>query len=228
MNRLVKNLADGLNVSLQERATNIHSTQHQVTVATNQGNEYASDAMILTAPVPQAFQLLTKSELTLSDEITHVLDQSSFKPCFVVLLTLKEPLLIGKAGIVSEGLPEEIDKIIANDQKGISTTPILSVYMTGNWSEDRFDLDDQNVWHEISSTILNQVIDPENISTHQLKRWRYAEALHVYNQPFLQIDQHPIYLAGDSFLTPEDQSGRTRIESAIHSGIRVAEHFKSK
>lgn len=223
MNSFVKNLAKGLNIKLEEQVLQVKSSELGITITTQNGNAYFSDAVVITAPVPQALQLLQESPLILSNQLKETLSASSFKPCFVALLILIKPLSIEKDGIVSEGLPPGIDKIIANDQKGISACPILSVYMTGDWSAKYFEQQDETVLEQIFAALTHDVIDTSLIVGQQLKRWRYAEATHVYKKPFMQLDDLPIFLAGDSFLTEQDTSGRTRVESAILSGIHVGE-----
>ena len=70
--------------------------------------------------------------------------------------------------------------------------------------------------------LLQEQLGPVTIISKQLKRWRYAQARDVFRTPYLKLDQHPLWLAGDAFLDPQDTSGRTRVESAVISGLRVA------
>jgi len=223
MNTFVKYLAIGLNSKLEEQVLQLKPSKLGVIITTQNGNDYLSEAVVITAPVPQALQLLQESPLLLSNQMRETLSASNFKPCFVALLSLSEALSIGKDGIVSDGLPLGVDKIVANDQKGISASPILSVYMTGDWSTQHFEQQDETVLEKIYNFLTPDVIDPSLIVGQQLKRWRYAEATHVYKKPYIKLDDLPIFIAGDSFLTEQDTSGRTRVESAILSGIHVGE-----
>lgn len=223
MTPFVKKLAQDLPVHLEEHVDRIDIIEKGLTLSTNIGKEYASDAVIVTAPVPQSLELLQKSHIPLSNQDNVALIESNFRPCFVGLFSLNKPVSVGEHGIISEHLPRGVDKIVANDQKGISTPPILSVYMNGEWSADHFEQKDEEVVAQILTTISPHVIQTDNVATSQVKRWRYAEATHVYRRPFLKLDDYPIFIAGDSFLTKGDTSGRTRVESAILSGIRVGE-----
>ncbi|MGJ9382237.1 NAD(P)/FAD-dependent oxidoreductase [Salipaludibacillus sp. CF4.18] len=223
MNSFIKKIAQNLPVTLQERVDHIEAKDTELILSTNTGKKYTSDAVVLTAPVPQALELLEKSPIHVTNQDKNSLAASKFKPCFVGLLTLKKPVSIGENGIISDHVPAGVDKIVANDQKGISHSPILSVYMNGDWSRDHFALKDDEVLNEIVAILSPDLIESNNLSAYQLKRWRYAEATHVYREPFLKLKNYPIFIAGDSFLTKNDTSGRTRIESAILSGIRVGE-----
>ncbi|TDL30991.1 deoxyribodipyrimidine photolyase [Jeotgalibacillus sp. S-D1] len=221
MNALVKNLAGELPVKLNERVIQLEVSSN-VSLKTDAASQFTGDAVILTAPVPQALELLAASPSARSLQLEKGLSASSFKPCFVGLFTMKKPVKIGEEGIVAADLPAGIDKIISNDQKGISSAPILSVYMTGDWSNEQYKEENQTVLERVI-VALSRYLDPDMIESSQLKRWRYAEASHVFRQPYMQIDNTPVFIAGDSFLTEQDTSGRTRIESAILSGIRTGE-----
>ncbi|KIL48444.1 NAD(P)/FAD-dependent oxidoreductase [Jeotgalibacillus campisalis] len=219
MNPFIKKIAAPLQIQLNQRAIKILSDDSGVKVLTEKEEHYQSDALILTAPVPQSLVLLQQSPGLLSGQTEELLKALSFKSCFVGLLSLTSTLAIGESGIRSQDLPEGVDKIVANDQKGISETPILSVYMSGDWSDKHFHLKDEKVLEKLILSLPAQIT--EQIDAAELKRWRYSEANDVVRQPFLRLDQHPVYVAGDSFLTETDASGRTRIESAILSGINV-------
>ncbi|WP_416149816.1 NAD(P)/FAD-dependent oxidoreductase [Salipaludibacillus sp. HK11] len=223
MNPFVKNLASDLSIKLNEQVVKIESTSSSVTLETAQGHSFKSDATIITAPVPQTLSLLQQSPLLLKEEIERNLATSHFNPAFVGLISLKSPINIGEKGIISNNLPSGVDKIVANDEKGISLSPILSVYMTGEWSAERFMDQDESIINQLVDIITPNTVRSEMINDVQLKRWRYAEASHVYDEPFLKLDNYPIYIAGDSFLMTDDTSGRTRVESAILSGIRAGE-----
>jgi len=229
MNPFVKQLAEGLPIHLNERIVKIKpSSSPSLSLITENNHSYKTDLTVITSPVPQALSLLQQSPQLLTAKTEQKLSKSYFKPAFVGLIILKQSINVGNDGITSEGLSLGIDKIVANDQKGISTTPILSVYMSGDWSSDRFLQDDKSVIEELLATVTHRMIPSELIADVQLKRWRYAEATHVYHEPFLKLDNHSIYVAGDSFLTRDDESGRTRVESAMLSGIRVGEAIHQK
>ncbi|WP_147805071.1 NAD(P)/FAD-dependent oxidoreductase [Alkalicoccus halolimnae] len=227
MNGFAKVLAENLDMILQEKIIRIEADKQSVTLASEDGELYFADAAVITPPVPQALELIENSALHLNDTTKAALAAGSFRPCFVGLFELEEAFEIGTHGIVDEDLPPGVDKIAANDQKGISPVPLLSVYMTGDWSTNHFEKSDEEVL-----TALQEAATPylreARIKSSQLKRWKFSEALHTYNQPYLQLDDYPIYVAGDSFLTKEDESGKTRIESAALSGFHTAEAIISR
>lgn len=222
MNHLLKEVAAGLDAVLEEKIIRIESDGHTVTLASENGELYFADAAIVTSPVPQTLALIEQSALDLSEFVRAQLAAGSFRPCLVGLVELHQPLPMGTSGLKDSDLPAGIDKIAANDQKGISETPILSVYMDSEWSTSFFEQEDEKILDALTETLSPVVSDFHSI---QLKRWRFSEAVHVYDRPFLSFDDYPILAAGDSFLHPDDNSGRTRVESAVLSGIAAAEEI---
>lgn len=224
MNPLLKKIGEDIPVSLEEKIIRLESDGNTVTLASENGELFIADAAVITAPVPQILTLVEQSALGLSEKIRAQLAAGSYNPCLVGLFELKNSLPLNQSGILDENLPEGIDKVISNEQKGISSTPILSVYMDSNWSTSHYQQEDQLILEEMISLLSS--FDCE-ITSSQLKKWRYAEAAHVYRQPYLQFDEYPIFAAGDAFLSSSDSSGRARIESAFLSGKAVAEKLLS-
>lgn len=224
MNSFLKLLANNLTVHLNDRIVRIEesSSKQILMLKTENGDSFTTHATVVTAPVPQARLLLQQSPLLMTEETYQKLSESNFQPAIVGLITLNQSIHVGDQGIITKNLPAGVDKIIANDKKGISDIPILSVYMSGEWSDEYFLEKDESVVEHLFAAIRT-IVSSDLIVDVQLKRWRYAQDNHVYRQPFMKLDNYPVYIAGDSFLTVDDSSGRTRVESAILSGIRVGE-----
>jgi renalase len=107
--------------------------------------------------------------------------------------------------------------------KGISEERILTIYATADFSKAYYDHGDDVILDEILSR-LDLLLPNKFISGRQLKRWRYAQADHVYPHPFLQMSMsEAVFVSGDAFLHEEDETGKTRIESAVISGLSVAD-----
>ncbi|WP_404407105.1 NAD(P)/FAD-dependent oxidoreductase [Jeotgalibacillus malaysiensis] len=221
MNKLAKHLAENLHVRLQEKVVNITTEGERVKISGS--DEHYYDAVILTAPLPQAMELLEQSELQLT-EADRKLKSCIFEPAFVGLFELAHDSQTGEHGLLDHHLPEGMLKIVNNFAKGISKKPILSVYMTGEWSDEWFNQDEDQVIDNIEHLLLKE-LKGLDIESKQLKRWRYAQAKEVYPAHFYKLSEEPVWLCGDAFLRPDDPSGNTRIESAYLSGLRTAENL---
>lgn len=229
MNQLVQSIARGIPVHLNEQVERILAEGPALqTTAAAETRTY--DAILLTAPVPQAYDLLSASPLMLVESDHARLGKVTFEPTFVGLFELEKSTDLGEVGLLDEDLPSGILKIVNNAQKEVSVTPLLSVYMAGDWSEVWYDKGEDETLAEIER-LLQEQLGPVQLVSKQLKRWRYAQARDVFRTPYLKLEQHPLWLAGDAFLDPQDTSGRTRVESAVISGLRVASamdaHFKA-
>ncbi|CAM3955905.1 NAD(P)/FAD-dependent oxidoreductase [Alkalicoccus chagannorensis] len=221
MNQLVKHMAEDISVILQEKIIRVESEDFGLTLASEDGELYTADAAILTAPVPQTLEMLERSSLEIETHTSAALAAFHYDPCIAGLFHLKEPQAFGDHGLMDQSLPEGVAKAAANDQKGISEEPIVTVYMTAEWSKSHFENEDDDILQALQAAVSS--IWTSDIHDVQLKKWRYSDALHVHHAPYYQLDSYPLYLAGDAFLYPDDEAGYTRVESAVLSGLAAAE-----
>lgn len=218
MNALAKRLAEDLTVQLNKRVENVQVEEDGTVTVKTDVTTRSYDQVVMTAPLPQSFELLG----SLVDQIKPALLRLVYAPTFVGLFECAGDVQIGADGILDQELVPGVLKIVDNRQKGISATPLVSVYMEEAWSEAWYERPEEETLAEIERLVREEVGDL-GIQSRQLKRWRYAQAKDVWHEPFYQVSHHPIYLAGDVFLEADDPSGRTRFESAYLSGLRVAE-----
>lgn len=218
MNALAKRLAEDLTVQLNERVENVQLEEDGTVTVKTDVTTRSYDQVVMTAPLPQSFDLLGD----LAVDVEPALRRLVYSPTFVGLFECAGDVQIGEDGILDQELVPGVLKIVDNRQKGISATPLVSVYMEEAWSEDWYERPEAETLAEIERLFREEVGDI-NLVSKQLKRWRYAQAKDVWHEPFYQVSRHPIYLAGDVFLEADDPSGRTRFESAYLSGLRVAE-----
>lgn len=219
MNALAKRLGDGLTVHLHERAEAVAVENGKVVIKTDVTTRQY-DRLLITSPLPQTLELLADFS------VEAALRELTYAPTFVGLFEFTSEAAIGSDGIVDTELAPGLLKVINNRQKGITATELVSVYMDEAWSEAWYGRPDEETLQEIER-LLATVTGTASIQSKQLKRWRYAQATDVWNEPFYHLDGHPIYLAGDVFLERGDASGRTRFESAYVSGLHVAEAMRS-
>lgn len=217
MNRLAKHLAEGLPVHLNEQVEAINVENGMISVQTNKTIRHY-EKLLVTTPLPQTIELLGQ----LSHDMNQSLRTLSYAPTFVGLFEFMDPIKVRTEGIIDRHLERGLLKVINNRQKGISTTNLVSVYMDEAWSESWYARSSEETLQEIER-LLKTVTGEAKIASKQLKRWRYAQARDVWRAPYYRVNQHPVFLAGDVFLEPDDPSGKTRFESAYISGLRVAE-----
>ncbi|MEW4225004.1 NAD(P)/FAD-dependent oxidoreductase [Rossellomorea marisflavi] len=216
MNALAKNLATGLTVRLNTKVLSITEHPHGCELHLEKGEVIKADHVLITAPAPQAAELL------------GVEAPVAFRPCLVGLLTLEGPSGLPTPGhLDGEQLPYGVERIVDHKEKGISSTTVLSVYMTGEWSEEHFSESDEKVLARIIDLVRPYLGGGSEGNGNQLKRWRYAEAAEVVDQPLLDAGKRMI-MCGDAFLTKRDESGKTRFESAYLSGKSAGEFLADR
>lgn len=217
MNTIPKFLAEGLNIKTNEKVINISETENGFKVSTETGGFYEADALICTAPAPQAIELLQNSEIAFAD--IESLQCIQYQPCIAVMANLKTQTNIPNPGGISleNG---NISWIADNFQKGVS--PIFSATIHANpvFSLAHFD-DDLT---EISNQLLSEITDliPTNsVESYQVHRWRYSLASERYADNFLvsSATKFPLIFAGDGF-------GIGSIEGAFISGKSAAQSLK--
>ncbi len=208
MNTIPKKMAERLNVKLNEKVVLIAGNE----VKTESGNSYGFDNLIVTIPIPQAIDLFRHSGLTISENDQMVLDSIEYDPCIAVMAVLKQPTEILSGGVILENQP--VAWIADNFQKGITSIPTATLHASAAYSKKCLEGDLQEVAREMLSSV-SSYIQPDNILSSQVHRWRYSLASKRYEPPFYRLDNPPIYLAGDGF-------GIGNVEGAFLSGLEVA------
>lgn len=225
MNSLAKHLAMGIETKLNTRVNSIDEKEEGFILSFESGESLQARSVILTAPAPQTEMMLYKGRVTLNENVMSTLSSIHFQPSLVALLTLNRPSRIPATGHLDKNLPEEIERIVDHQKKAISSSPTISVYMKPEWSLKAYNEKDEVLLKQILQ-LTEGYIEPDSIQTLQLKRWKYSEAIQPVRMPYLLASlSHPLFIAGDAFLFPDDPAGRTRIESAFLSGLAVGEEL---
>ena len=101
--------------------------------------------------------------------------------------------------------------------RSITETPTVTIHASATYSAKRFDDDLKEVAKDMLSSV-NQYINPESIVSFQTHRWKFSNATKRYEKPYYQIENQPIYLAGDGF-------GMGNVEGAFLSGYHLGNRF---
>ena len=204
MNTIPKKMAEKLTICLNEKAILISENE----VKTESGNSFSFDNLIVTIPIPQVIELFRNSKLDFSKKDKSVFENIEYDPCIAVMAVLKQPTQISTGGIILENQP--VTWIADNFQKGISSIPTVTLHASAEFSKKHLEDDLLEVSKNMLSSV-SQWITPENIVSSQVHRWRYSNAIKRYKEPFYQLQNQNIYLAGDGF-------GIGNVEGAFLSG----------
>lgn len=223
MNGLAKQLAGDLPTMLGSKVIKINKGQNGYQLLDEKGDKFYAEKILLTMPAPQIVQLLKASNFTIEYSLLRQLQKITFQPTYVGVFQLNEETVLPSDGQVDSDLPEGVERIVDHKKKGISEETIVSVYMTADWSRKYYG---EDYVLGLIKERLESLVDWSGLESEQLKRWRYAQAKQTIQQPYLDLTgEGTLVAAGDAFLRPEDEAGRTRFESAYLSGKDAAAYI---
>lgn len=214
MNALAKDLADGLDVrcstmAFAVRPANAGPQAPAWQVAIDDGTALDADAVIVTAPLPQAFALLVDSGITLDESLIR----TDYDRTIALLATLDGITAIPAPGALQEP-SSELGFVADNQAKGVSATPAVTVHASASWSEQHWD-DDVDDLRSRLIELVRPWLGSATVVEAQVKKWRFAKPRSAWPDPCWVDDSATIVLAGDAFDGP-------RVEAAHNSGVAAA------
>ena len=215
-----KYISRGLDVRTAERAVRVDAADDGWEVVCESGSRVAGNALVLTAPVPQALELASSGNYILPDGARRQLEAVSYDPCLALMV-----LLDGTTGVPEPGgmqiKGEPLDWIGDNRRKGISEAPAVTVHAGPEWSRSHFEDEETEITESMISLAgkrLDTDLVPSVIFT-SLARWRYSWVTNPHPDPCLiASDDPPLLFCGDGF-------GQPKVEGAALSGLAAADHL---
>lgn len=220
MTSVPKYLAGGLDVRTGQRVSGIERSGSGWTVSSESGLSVAADALIVTAPAPQAAEL-TKG--VVSGHVLENLASVEYAPCFSVMLLLDESVeLLEPGGVQVKG--DVLDFIADNARKGISEAPAITIHAGPDWSRNHLGDDEDEVISTLTSEaseFLGFDLSSRVVETSVI-RWLYSMVMENYPERFLVgSNEPPLVYCGDGF-------GEAKVEGAALSGLAAAAWMKSR
>jgi renalase len=232
MNRLAKFLAQGVPVRDQHTVTAITTGDGQWIVRAEPGDlvkpgsaptgpavELRADAVVLTAPAPQAVQLLQRCGL----EVPASVAAARYAPCLCLMLDYPagEALLPYPGGMRVED-DAVVSWFASQRRKELRAAGEgLIVHAGGSWSAAHYGESDEAIvaqlWPAARAVLARAGITAEPASV-QLKKWKYSLPIVTVPEVCTRIEAPlPLILAGDAF------GDRPRAEGAWLSGVAAAD-----
>lgn len=212
MNAFLKPAAERLNVELGTQVSDILPSQGGWALSFH-GHRSAEvfDAVIVTAPAPQAQALTTASQL-----LQKRLDAVEVAPCWALMVAAEGPEMAGPS--VFEAPHPDIAWMARNASKpGRDRSPeTWIVHASTSWSIRHLEAQPED-----AAAYLRQIAVPlaglrDDMVVHAAAhRWRYARPLKPAGAPFLSDETGTLLAAGDWCLG-------ARVENAFESGRAAA------
>jgi hypothetical protein len=215
MTAIPKFLASGLDVRLEHRVTTVAACEGRWRVGIEERAELTADALVITAPLPQAVEILRSDPSAADPDTLEQLSGIVYSPSLALLILLDGPSAIGSpGGIHMDGEP--VRWIADNFRKGISPVQgAVTVHAGPGFSRDHYHDPEERIVNTLLVAVRDQLAAPVN--SVQLHRWRYSEPLDSHPLDSLVVrTTPPLILAGDAF-------GGPTISGAARSGLAAAQ-----
>ncbi len=215
MNAIPEFLAASLRVECGVTVSVVRRDGKVWRVIAQDGTVYTSEAVIVTAPLPQSLGLVE-----IPSDIRSALNAIEYHRCIAILAVLDGPSAIPEPGFLR--LSEEPLQTLADNRlKGLDSESVgVTILASPVFSLAHWDTPEAEV-----ARLLIAAADPylgSGVSHWRYHRWRYSQPIQTYPERFYGLDQTPpLALAGDAF-------GGPRVEGAFLSGHAAANWLLTK
>lgn len=205
MTSLAKKMAKGLTIHLETRVLKLEKIPTGWRLHTNK-ETFECAKVILTAPIPQALELLEDSGLRI-DSTWNI----PYHKAIVGLFRLE--LLPKDQSMEWDGhqLILQREKNLCSDGAALIVSPSLSE----KWFEDS----DEKILKQTTQLLL-QRLGPRHLDHDEIKKWRYSRPTSFHTRPYIKAGQH-LYICGDGFLEPGVEGTLMSVESLLRDQFPV-------
>ena len=211
MTSIAKHLATGLDVRTSSLVFSVlPAANGGWTTTLDTGEAFDSDAVILTAPIPQSFGFAFTGGVEFPEELRTI----DYDRTLGLLVALD-----GSPAIPSPGALQNPDGVFSfvgdNQAKGISPVPAVTFHANPQWSAEHWDTPHDKA-EELLRSAAGAYLGNASILASNFKRWRFATPQRNWPDRFWSNDAGNMVVAGDAFAGP-------RVEGAALSGLAAAE-----
>lgn len=218
MSGLCRGLAHGLPLLHGMRVVGIEQGRDGWTVRGEDRHAGPFPLLALTAPAPQALELVAD----VSDLLAKPLAKVEYEPCWTLLAETAPAEAVPLRVAGDPGVPEGIAKIICEDTKPHRVAPAhgmrWTVHADPAWSAARIDEDPDGPGRELTAA-LEQVLGAP-VRRAYAHRWLMARVAKGLKQPFLLDAEAGLAWAGDACM-PTRAKG-SGVEAAWRAGTALA------
>ena len=223
MTSIPRYISRGLDVRAGERVVTVDAGDGGWEVVCESGLRVAGDALVLTAPIPQALGLTSSGNYRLAGEARRQLEAVTYDPCLALMALLDAPGGVPEpGGMQIKGEP--LDWIGDNQRKGISEVPAITIHAGPEWSRSHFQDDEAEITRDLISLAGHQLgtdLRP-SVDETSLSRWRYSWVTNSHPEPCLVASEDPpLLFCGDAF-------GQPKVEGAALSGLAAADYLLAR
>ncbi len=214
---IAKHMARDLPVEKNTRAIELRSRGSHWEVITECGKSIIGETIILTAPLPQALELLKKSAIAYA----HELETIHYEMAIVALL---EGSGLPTVHAITRNPDSDFLSIVNEHEKGISSQPAWTLTFSPEWSRTRFEWSEEDIRDAALSALKRKW--PSFAGSIEIKKWRYSKPIGHFPGSFFKVASKPdLYLAGDAFCKKPEE---TNFSNAIRSALELSSLLQNK
>jgi renalase len=202
MTKMAKTLSEGVSIRKGIRAQKLTRSSDGWEVLGDNGELFLCQDLVITAPLPQALELLSSSSIEAPSELHSI----TYSKAVMALIILNE------GSLEDQLLPEEIHSILNLKERGLHPHGYI-IRGTPAFSEKIFEQSEQVILEKLQALFKASFKTPPVIRYSELKKWRYVHPQTALPYAYCEICPH-LYLAGDAFIAP-DASGAVRSAVAL-------------
>lgn len=181
------------------------------------GNErWTGKQLVITAPAPQAAELLQGVEADGIDSMLSKLKTIRYQPLWTVLTTSEQEIPSDLLARFIHGDPDLIS-VVDNHRRGVSEHFAYNFQYAKSWSRDYLEASFDQVEYDFIRR-WNRKMSAYPLQTLKAHRWRYAFPIVVPNQrnEILSDKSGTLFYGSDALFSP-------KIEGAILAGLVLSE-----
>ncbi|MDA7503839.1 FAD-dependent oxidoreductase [bacterium] len=214
MSAICKHLAGRLDVHFNTEVNSLTRLDIKWQLATNENSLGEYDAVIVSTPPQQAFQLVGDSSVISKEIVEH-----KMLPCWTVIVAFAEQtgLKFGGAKVSDSALAWVANNSSKPKRKRSSEQWVLQA--SAEWSEANIEADPDEVNSQLLEAFFTATgLAPLKFQYLQAHRWRFATPTTKAKQRFYCDDSQFLGLCGD-------WCGKPQVQGAFLSGRDLAEHL---
>jgi copper homeostasis protein len=182
----------------------------------------SANGLIVTAPVPQALELLERNRIVLPDQLRYALRDVTYSRCMAVygVFAGVDPLQPG--GVWFGDGPFEW--ITDNHRKDVSEVPSsITALTTNEWATEQWNTPDERVLELLLPRLVPWVGAPLDPGLVWVQRWRWAQPLTPLRSTGALVRDLALVLAGDGFAGSVPDPA----DAAVMSGEGAAQRMQA-
>lgn len=193
MTSIPKLMNSNLPIRKECKIVHLQRTENAWELHSELGERFLADKVVLTAPLPQALELLETSNVTIQRK--SELKQHHYSKSLIGLIITDQEV------ILKNSFPEEIHSVVRMKERNLHPSGYV-VKASDAFSETHFDAPEADTLLKLSKLFLESVESTATIRHGELKKWKYSQPRSVIPRPWFEAADD-LFLIGDSFLYPD-------------------------